>query len=111
MSQLISILFIGSSPQYGVSILFGSFHFPIIRFGRDRAISGKTVNRTVASSMIKKKGKDALAMVTRSSLLSPLLTDLLPEHVPLELEFCQFLFLNADMPLVLEGCNSKNCAS
>jgi len=32
------------------------------------------------------------------------ITDLPPEDVPhLELEFCQFLFLNEDMPLVLEG--------
>jgi hypothetical protein len=62
--------------------------------------------------MIKKKGKDALAMVTRSSLLSPLMTDLPLEDVPhLELDFCQFLFLNADMPLVPGGGNSKSCVA
>ena len=38
--------------------------------------------------------------------------DLPPEHVPhLKLEFYQFLFLNADMPLVLEGGNSKSCVA
>ncbi|MGD0277542.1 MAG: hypothetical protein ABSB79_16120 [Syntrophales bacterium] len=37
------------------------------------------------------------------------LPPILAPHV--ELEFCHFLFLNADMPLVLEDGNSMTCVA
>jgi hypothetical protein len=79
MSQFISIFFIGSSPQYVVSILLGSFPDPSIREKPGDIRKGRQQDRRRQHGQ--EEGKDALAMIAGSPLFSPLLRRTYPQRM------------------------------